>query len=249
MSTMSNFPSAGHAEWIEDPLLLPLAGLDPSQAGHVPGLRLRVLRTEEERQAIAGLRRHAAFRVEEDLGLGLKPFEQTRDEIGLVTAVYRESRPIATLRFVPTGQGFTGAERLLEKIPSDRTMLGEGSWEVGRVIMEPEDRHPDLLLECLSVTLHDLMQMHDVRHFHATTTLAMARLWRRVGMRTVLIASGASGARYALVHGRVADVAAALRLPPAADPQSWQPRVIRPGRPEAAHGLLGSHGVAAALSA
>jgi len=213
MTTMSNFPSGRDAEWLADPLLLPLAGLDPDHASYVPGLRLRLLRTQAERQAIAGLRRHAAFGVEQDLGLGLKSFEQTRDELGLVTAVYRENRPVATLRFVPTGHGLTGAERLLEKMPFDASILGEGSWEVGRVIMEPEDRHPDLLLECLSVTLEELMQRGDVRHFHATTTLAMARLWRRVGMRTVVTAYGASGTRYALVHGRVEDVARALHLP------------------------------------
>lgn len=228
MSTMSNFPSARHADWLDEPLLLPLAALNPEQAGYVAGLRLRVLRTARDREDIAGLRRHAAFRVEQDLGLGLKPFEQTRDEIGIVTAVYREQRPLATLRFVPTGHGLTGAERLLQTTKFDASILGEGSWEVGRVIMEPEDRHPDLLLECLSVTLEELMQLEDVRHFHATTTLAMARLWRRVGMRTVLTATGESGGRYALVHGRVADVAAALHLPvPLEESQAWQPRVIK----------------------
>jgi hypothetical protein len=151
--------------------------------------------------------------VEQDLGLGLTRFEHTRDEIGLVTAVYRDARPLATLRFVPAGHGLTGAERLLQTAPFDASILGPGSWEVGRVIMEPGDRRPDLLLDCLTVTLQNLMQLVDVRHFHATTTLAMARLWRRVGLRTVLTATGASGARYALVHGRVADVAAALHLP------------------------------------
>ena len=214
MTTMSNFPSADHAEWVDEPLLLPLAGLDPDQGSHhLDALRFKVLRTPQERTAIAGLRRHAAFGVEQDLGLGLTPFEQTRDDLGLVTAVYRDGRPLATLRFVPTGHGLTGAERLLASIPFDETILGQGSWEVGRVIMEPEDRRPDLLLDCLTVTLENLMQMEDVRHFHATTTLAMARLWRRVGMRTVLVANGATGARYALVHGRVSDVAAALHLP------------------------------------
>jgi hypothetical protein len=237
MSTMSNFPSAGHADWRDEALLLPLAGLDPEQAGHVPGLRLEVLRSAHQREAIAGLRRHAAFRVEQDLGLGLKDSEQTRDEIGLVTAVYREQRPLATLRFVPTGLGLTGAERLQEKVPFDSSILGEGSWEVGRVIMEPEDRRPDLLLECLTVTLEELMQIEDVRHFHATTTLPMARLWRRVGLHTVITATGESGARYALVHGRVEDVAAALHLRvPDARAQACGPRLL---------GALRGHGFCA----
>lgn len=176
-----------------------------------PALRFQVLRTAKERQAIAALRRHAAFGVEQDLGLGLVPFEQKRDEIGLVTAVSRGAQPIATLRVVPTGHRLTGAERLLDTNDFDDTILGKGSWEVGRVIMEPEDRHPDLLVQCLALMLEEVMQLEDVRHFHATTTLAMARLWRRVGMRTVVTTTGASGTRYSLVHGTVDAVASALQ--------------------------------------
>lgn len=173
-------------------------------------LTLRVLRTPDQRRAIAGLRKLAAFGVEQDLGLGLTALEQVRDEVGLVIAVYREARVVATLRFVPTGHQLTGAERLARSVEFDTRFLGTGSWEVGRVIMAPEDRHPELLLQCLTLTLKELMRTQDVRHFHATTTLPMARLWRRVGMRSVLTTEGASGARYALVHGGVLDVAAAL---------------------------------------
>lgn len=180
-------------------------------------LHVRFLETARERQAIAGLRRHAAFGVEGDLGLGLQPFEQRRDEIGLVTAAYRDERVLATLRLVPTGYGLTGAERLLQKVDFDASILEEGSWELGRVIMEPEDRHPDLLAQCLRLTLMAVMEREDARDFHATTTLAMARLWRRVGMRTVLTTTGESGTRYCLVHGTVDSVASALQVARDAD--------------------------------
>jgi hypothetical protein len=96
--------------------------------------------------------------------------------------------------------------------------------------MEPEDRHPDLLLQCLTVTLEKLMQLEDVRHFHATTTLAMARLWRRVGMRTLVTAAGASGTRYALVHGTVEAVAASLR--------QWQAKAAAQRQPSRAAQLV-----------
>jgi hypothetical protein len=176
-------------------------------------LRVRFLANARERQLISGLRRHAAFGVEQDLGLGLQPFEQKRDDIGLVTAACREDRVLATLRLVPTGHGLTGAERLLAKVDFDGSILDEGSWEIGRVIMEPEDRHPDLLAQCLRLTLLAVMEREEVRHFHATTTLAMARLWRRVGMRTLVTTTGESGTRYCLVHGTVESVAAALQVP------------------------------------
>jgi hypothetical protein len=213
MTTMKHFPSDGHAAWLDEPLLLPLAGLKPEQAAPVPGLHVRVLRMPGERQIIAGLRRHAAYCVENDLGLGLQPFEQARDEIGHVVGVYRYGRLLASARAVPTGFGLTGAERLMRQVPFDASILGPGSWEIGRVIMEPKDRDPQVLHGCLSACMEELLGTEDARHFHATTTVHMARLWRRVGMRTVATATGASGAHYALVYASVADIMAALHLP------------------------------------
>jgi hypothetical protein len=173
-------------------------------------LQWRVLRTPREQSSIKELRKLAAFGVEQDLRLGLAPMEEERDRVGLVTAVCSGSRVLATLRFVPTGYGLTGAERLFEQQAFDTEILGEGSWEIGRVIMAPEDRHPDILLRCLTVALHGLLKLEDVRRFHATTTLAMARLWRRFGMRTEFTRPGQSGVRYALVHGPVEAAAAAM---------------------------------------
>lgn len=201
------------AAWAQAaPVAVAVAPLGHDDSAPAGPLRVRFLRTTKERQAIAGLRRHAAFGVEQDLGLGLQPFEQTRDDMGLVTACFRGPRAVATLRLVPTGQGLTGAERLLEKVRFDSRILEEGSWEIGRVIMEKEDRHPEVLLECLRLTLEAVMQREYVRDFHATTTIPMARLWRRVGMRAVITTAGTSGTRYCLVHGRVEDVAAALQV-------------------------------------
>lgn len=218
-----------------------LAGAPLGYSDFAPAapLRVRFFRSAKERQAIADLRRLSAFGVEQDLGLDLQSFEQTRDEIGLVTAAYRGDRPVATLRLVPTGHGLTGAERLHEKVHFDGRILEEGSWEIGRVIMQPEDRHPELLIQCLRSTLEAVMEREYVRDFHATTTLAMARLWRRVGMRTVLTTTGASGTRYCLVHGRVEDVAAALQVGHAGVDRSAQlaPELLagRPAAPGALH--------------
>jgi hypothetical protein len=133
----SNYNSiATTSAWMGNGNYMPPA-IDLDDGEGTPPLRLQFLRTAKERQIIATLRRHAAFSVEQDLGLGLVPFEQTRDEIGLVTAVSREKKLLATLRFVPTGHRLTGAERLLDTNEFDASILGKGSWEVGRVIMEP----------------------------------------------------------------------------------------------------------------
>jgi hypothetical protein len=182
------------------------SSLDPSSEP----LRLEVLRTAKDWMKIAELRKLAAFGVEQDLCLGLAPFEKERDTIGMVTCVSSSTRVMATLRFVQTGRGLTGAERLHQREPFDSEILGQGSWEIGRVIMAPEDRHPETLFQCMRVALLGLLELQDVRRFHATTTLPMARLWRRFGMRTVLTTAGESGTRYALVHGLVEDAAGAL---------------------------------------
>lgn len=227
MQAVSALPSAGTPAWAGKGLVLSHAAMDFEDT-ETPGLRVRVLRTAAERQAIAHLRRHAAFGVENDLGLGLQPFEQRRDDIGHVVAVYRGERLVASARAVPTGHGLTAAERLFAKVPFDASILGRGSWEIGRMIMEPEDRHPELLHECLIVCLEEVMQTEDVRHFHATSTPAMARLWRRIGMRSVVTATGASGARYSLVHACVEDLMAALHMPHYVDerPEPAPPRVV-----------------------
>lgn len=219
MELIAHRPAANTPLWAESAIMLPPQPLAFDDTEPPEALRLRVLRNARDRQAIAGLRRLAAFGVEQDLGLGLQPFEQARDDLGLVTAVYRDGRAVATLRLVPTGHRLTGAERLHEKVDFDGSILGAGSWEIGRVIMLPEDRDPDLLVDCLRLTLEEVMQMEHVRDFHATTTLAMARLWRRVGMRTVLTTTGASGTKYCLVHGTVDALAEALAVQPPAFPR------------------------------
>jgi hypothetical protein len=201
--------------------LSPIAWADPQWQVATPSdapLRLHVLRTAKDRTRIAKLREMAAFGVEQDLCLGLAPLEAKRDEVGLVTSVCSGDRVVATLRFVPTGHGLTGAERLYQREGFNSEILGEGSWEIGRVIMAPEDRHPHVLLECLQVAMRGLLELQDVRRFHATTTMAMSRLWRRFGMRTVLTTTGESGTRYALVHGLVEDAADAIGVKLAARP-------------------------------
>jgi predicted GNAT family N-acyltransferase len=184
------------------------------------GLISRVLKSADERRDIAELRKLAAFGVEKDLGLDLTHLEDARDELGIVTAVYRDQRVIATIRLVPAGHGLTAAERMRSRLDGGDAILAHNSWEIGRIIMAPEDRDPALLPQCLGLTLSMLLQhyLKDAQHFHASTTLAMARLWRRFGMTTALTTQGASGMQYALVHGHVAEVARMLQIPASRSP-------------------------------
>lgn len=181
-------------------------------------LTLRTLPTPEERLAIAGLRKLSASAVEDDLGFGLSPFETVRDQIGMVAAIERGGCTIATIRFVPSGHGMTGLERLAPGVALEPGIVGPHSWEVGRLIVAPEERHPELLGQCFTLALTELVRTRKVERFYAIATPLMARLWRRFGMRVATMVRGASGTEYAIVHGRAADVAAALKLAPAMRP-------------------------------
>lgn len=178
-----------------------------------PQLSMRVLHTSEQRLSIAELRRLSPVGVEDDLGLGLSPFENVRDQIGTVLAYERDRRLVATLRFVPSGHGMTGLERLLYRAALPKDIVTPHSCEVGRVVVAPEDRHPDMLGQCFSLALVEITRMRPVKQFYAIATPLVARLWRRYGMQVAATIHGVSGTEYKVIQGRAVDVAKALKLP------------------------------------
>ena len=202
---------------IAQPVSRSAARVDPVPTGAFavaePPLAIRVLPTPEARMAIVGLRKLSASAVEDDLGFGLGPFETVRDQIGMVAAIEREGRAIATIRFVPSGHGMTGLERLQPEAALPAGIVTAHSWEVGRLIVAPEHRHPELLGQCFTLALAELVRTRRVERFYAIATPLMARLWRRFGMKVAATVRGASGTEYAVVSGRAADVAAALDRP------------------------------------
>lgn len=181
-------------------------------SGFGAALHLKVLTTPEERQVLVPLRKHAPMGVEDDLGAGLMPFESARDDVGVVTAIYRGAKLVGTLRLVPSGLRLTAAERVWTDRSAHRGILGTGNWEVGRLIVAPEERSPELLQQCFCMALQVLMDTREVEHFYAISTPAMARLWRRFGMHATAPLVGASGRPFVLVSGHVDAVAAALHV-------------------------------------
>jgi hypothetical protein len=193
--------------------------------------RIEFLETAEDRRLIAGLRRHAPMGLEEDLGAQLLPYEAERDELGAVTAMFLGDRLVGTLRFVPSGHNLTSAERIADRVPFDRAILGTGNWEVGRLIIAPEFRHPELLARCLTLALEELIVRETVHHFYAVCTPPVARLWRRFGMDRIAKPYGGSGKQYALVAGRVENVATALGVPLSPADVLSVPAYLPPQRP------------------
>ena len=195
------------------------AGLRSRSISMLPGARetgelnIRILKTPRERRAISELRKHAAFSVERDLGVNLASAEAARDDLGIVAAVYRRTKLIATMRVVPVGQRLTAIENLPADLLGDERLLDRDCWEIGRTIMAVDDRSPELLMRCMVLAFRKLIELEEVSHLHATTTRPLARLWRRFGFQQAAAVEGASGEQYVVIHATKHDVAAALREP------------------------------------
>src|SRR5690606_32659174 len=114
-----------------------------------PALRALVLPTRADRMRIAHLRDLADFKSEYQLDPTLATLEESKDDAGVVMALMRDEEAIATIRFIPSGQGLTLTERFWSDLVKDPAILGPNSWEVGRLVMAPEHRRADLLTPLL----------------------------------------------------------------------------------------------------
>jgi hypothetical protein len=128
-------------------------------------------------------------------------------------AIFQDGLPIATIRFIPGGHGVTLTERYWGHLTRDSEILGPDNWEVGRLVMAPENRRADLLPRCLALSLVELLDHARVESFHASCLTRMARLYRRFGFGLQGTSVSSSGKECALIHARVEDVARAFKVP------------------------------------
>lgn len=177
------------------------------------GLSIQVLPTAADRLLIASLRQYADSQSEYELDPGLAAFDRLKDELGIVMAISLDGIPIATIRFIPGGHGITLTERYWGTSITEPDILGPANWEVGRLVMAPEFRRADLLPQCMAMSLEELLEHADVRHFHASCLLRMTRLYRRFGFATHCVGDSGAGKGCALIHAPVDRVAQALKVP------------------------------------
>lgn len=88
----------------------------------------------------------------------------------------------------------------------------EGSWEVGRLVLDPRYRSgPEALRRCLFLTLMHLVQTTNIRNVFAVCTPLLSRLYRRFGC-SVVVKDACQGAqdKLSLIHGKVSTVLLAL---------------------------------------
>jgi predicted GNAT family N-acyltransferase len=190
----------------------PLPGLPPALPA-IGDLSVQVLRTPAERRWIEPLRQYADVGSEYAVDPGMAALDATKDKLGIVMAILQDDLPIGTIRFIPGGHGLTLTERWWADLARGSELLDANNWEVGRLVMAPEHRRADLLPRCMAMSMMELLEHVDVEHFHASCHLLMARLYRRFGFTTHAKKITPSGQEAALIHGRVAEVARALKVP------------------------------------
>lgn len=198
-----------------------------------PALKALVLPTRADRMRIAHLRDLADFKSEYQLDPTLASLEESKDDAGVVMALMRDEEAIATIRFIPSGQGLTLTERFWSDLVRDPAILGPDSWEVGRLVMAPEHRRADLLTPLLRLALKELALHQEVVHMHGSCLMRMTRLYRRFGFQIHALRQHA-GLDIALVDAPLAASARAFHIDELAAVDATQQPVPAPAQTDAA---------------
>lgn len=120
---------------------------------------------------------------------------------------------MGTIRAVPMRHGLTLAEKLLHQVMPDAGDMLDDSWEMGRLVIDPEFRGgPESLKRCLLLALSFLHEMARVANLHAACTPALGRLYHRFGFEVVAREVPLHGTpkAYTLIHGPFMRVLGAL---------------------------------------
>jgi hypothetical protein len=109
-------------------------------------------------------------------------------------------------------QGLAPCEALLNGQSLLPAHCYDASWEVGRLVLDPQYRAgPELLKRCLFVTLVHLLRTTAIENVFAVCNPILARLYRRLGC-SVIVKDACEGAEQSLslIHGKVNAVLQAL---------------------------------------
>jgi len=133
--------------------------------------------------------------------------------LGFVGAFERKGRLIGTIRLVPMGLGLTLTDTLLTQLgPQAPSHIGT-SWEVGRLVLDEENRSDvNALRRCLSLSLDYACSITRVDNLYASCTHVLSRLYRRFGFSSFATEVPLAGTekRYTLIHGFAPQVLGSL---------------------------------------
>lgn len=116
---------------------------------------------------------------------------------------------IGTLRLVPMHQGLTSLEKLLEQKQLIDPAICQSSWEIGRLVLNPDYRSgPNLVKRCVFLGVSYFAQHTDGQHLFASCSPVLSRLYRRFGLSTIVnnVRVDGTDGSYVLMRGRVSDV-------------------------------------------
>lgn len=133
--------------------------------------------------------------------------------MGITVAFECWGEIVGTIRAVPMRFGLTLTEQLLSQAQLDTAYRTADSWEMGRLVMDPEFRGGvDSLRRCLFLAVSFLHEAAQADNLHAACTPALARLYRRFGFDVAAEDVPLQGAskNYTLIYGPLERVTAAL---------------------------------------
>jgi N-acyl-L-homoserine lactone synthetase len=131
--------------------------------------------------------------------------------MGFVGAFTRFGEYIGTIRYLPMNRGLAPCDKLVRQHAIPESLLDE-SWEVGRLVLDPQYRSGfDSLKRLLFLSLVDILDHHPIDNLFASCTPVLSRLYRRFGF-SVLVKDASQDAEgsYSLIHGHVPEVLRAL---------------------------------------
>jgi N-acyl-L-homoserine lactone synthetase len=108
-------------------------------------------------------------------------------------------------------RGLAPCDKLVRQHAIPESLLDE-SWEVGRLVLDPQYRSGfDSLKRLLFLSLVDILDNHPIDNLFASCTPVLSRLYRRFGF-SVLVKDASQDAEgsYSLIHGHVPEVLRAL---------------------------------------
>jgi hypothetical protein len=108
-------------------------------------------------------------------------------------------------------RGLAPCDKLVRQHAIPESLLDE-SWEVGRLVLDPQYRSGfDSLKRLLFLSLVDILDNHPIENLFASCTPVLSRLYRRFGF-SVLVKDASQDAEgsYSLIHGHVPEVLRAL---------------------------------------
>jgi N-acyl-L-homoserine lactone synthetase len=129
--------------------------------------------------------------------------------LGFVFAFEFRRVVIGTLRLVPMHKGLTSLEKLLAQNQLVDPAIHQGSWEIGRLVLNPDYRSgPDLVKKCVFLGVSYFAQHADGRDLFASCSPVLSRLYRRFGLSTIVNNLRVDGTdeSYVLMRGSVSDV-------------------------------------------